>query len=248
MARNIPELEYERVWTNRQDFKTYEDSEDEVRADLQYHPNVIKDYINQWLLPNLNTIDAADLSFESSEAVPATTVQDAIENVQEQLVGITQDGVANQSITAEKLVPNTLNSWVEVTSQITLTYNGSTHDSNIVSKSISNKNFWYNASLGIVRFSMTLNLRTTDLAYFITFRQSGNYLPKIIGANGCALAVSSMGEGPAEVDAGLIMSAISASETVPDYVFSVNSAFNKSVQVSGWYICDGVGDEEEASS
>lgn len=55
-------LEYDRVWTVKDDdekgFRTYQDSEEQVRKDLQYHPDVIKDYINR-LLAALESGDAA---------------------------------------------------------------------------------------------------------------------------------------------------------------------------------------------
>lgn len=51
------ELVYDRDWTvmdsqDKRYFRTYEDSEEQVRKDLQYHPDVIKDFIN-FLLADL---------------------------------------------------------------------------------------------------------------------------------------------------------------------------------------------------
>ena len=43
----IKALEFEKKWTNPTDFPTYEPDEEQVRADLQYHPNAIAAYINE---------------------------------------------------------------------------------------------------------------------------------------------------------------------------------------------------------
>ena len=45
----IKALEFEKKWTNPTDFPTYEPDEEQVRADLQYHPNAIAAYINETL-------------------------------------------------------------------------------------------------------------------------------------------------------------------------------------------------------
>ena len=45
----IKALEFEKKWTNPTDFPTYEPDEEQVRADLQYHPDAIAAYINETL-------------------------------------------------------------------------------------------------------------------------------------------------------------------------------------------------------
>lgn len=42
-------FEYDRVWTDHEDFPTVETSEDIVRADLQYQPDKIRDFINEMI-------------------------------------------------------------------------------------------------------------------------------------------------------------------------------------------------------
>ena len=49
----LTKLEFEKSWNSSADFPTYEDSEQKVRADLQYHPDAIRDYINETLIPEV---------------------------------------------------------------------------------------------------------------------------------------------------------------------------------------------------
>lgn len=48
-------LEYKRSWIKPEDFKTHLSGEDAVRADLQYHPDAVAEYINDKLLPTLRS-------------------------------------------------------------------------------------------------------------------------------------------------------------------------------------------------
>jgi hypothetical protein len=49
-------LAYEKVWTNDQDFPTYEGNEEQVREDFQYHPDAIQTYINEVLISKINEV------------------------------------------------------------------------------------------------------------------------------------------------------------------------------------------------
>ena len=46
-------LSYEKSWTSEEDFPTYEGNEEQVRADMQYHPDAVKKFINETLLKEL---------------------------------------------------------------------------------------------------------------------------------------------------------------------------------------------------
>jgi len=46
-------LIYQKDWKRPEDFPTYEDSEAQVRADLQFHPDAVRDFLNNVLLPAL---------------------------------------------------------------------------------------------------------------------------------------------------------------------------------------------------
>lgn len=51
---------------------------------------------------------ARNVGFEKTTAVNADNVQDAIENVQSQIAGVTQGGIADASITPQKIAPYSL--------------------------------------------------------------------------------------------------------------------------------------------
>ena len=42
-------LTYEKDWTRVEDFPTYESNEAQVREDMQYHPNAVKEFLNALL-------------------------------------------------------------------------------------------------------------------------------------------------------------------------------------------------------
>ena len=105
---SLPELSYEKVWTSAEDFPTYEGSEEQVRADNQYHPDAIKDYLNNVLLPALSGRGSGDGAvniglFPVEGLAEAQTVQDAIELLLKLLQGITQGAIPDYSITGRKL-------------------------------------------------------------------------------------------------------------------------------------------------
>ena len=58
MMNDLTELRFTKDWTNPGDFPTHESSEAQVRADMQYLFNEIRDWLNQKLLPVVD--DAAD--------------------------------------------------------------------------------------------------------------------------------------------------------------------------------------------
>ena len=71
-------LKFERLWTvkdetDQKGFRTYQDSEDQVRADLQYHPDAIKNFLDG-LLDVLESAKAAGLiGVDADEEVLART-------------------------------------------------------------------------------------------------------------------------------------------------------------------------------
>lgn len=54
---SLTRLKYEKTWMNKKDFPTYEDSEEQVRADLQYHPDAIKQYLNETVAPAVDGLE-----------------------------------------------------------------------------------------------------------------------------------------------------------------------------------------------
>lgn len=105
MARGIPELSFTKDWSKMDppDFPTYEDNEATVRADIQLLYNEIRDFINQYIVPETNSISASEIDFVPSEGVPENDVQSAIENVQAQLIDVSQGSIPDGSIGTVKL-------------------------------------------------------------------------------------------------------------------------------------------------
>lgn len=75
---SLTRLEYKKTWTSSGDFPTYEDSEQQVREDLQYHPDAIRDYLNGTLLPEVE-------KEQSTAAEGLQKAQETLERQQEQI-------------------------------------------------------------------------------------------------------------------------------------------------------------------
>ena len=67
-------LSYEKSWTSAEDFPTYEGSEEKVRSDMQYHPDAVKDYINDTLLKELEEAAGAGKIGDGREGNLAATL------------------------------------------------------------------------------------------------------------------------------------------------------------------------------
>lgn len=110
----IPKLKFTKLWTNHDDFPTVETREEVVRSDMQLLFNEIRDYINGTLSGVVSTIGdtltalqgkagAGRIGFTRTAAIDRDNVQDAIERVQEQLVEVSQGGIADGAVTSEKV-------------------------------------------------------------------------------------------------------------------------------------------------
>nr|DAU99432.1 MAG TPA: Tail fiber protein [Caudoviricetes sp.] len=110
----IPKLKFTKLWTNHDDFPTVETREEVVRSDMQLLFNEIRDYINATLSGVVSTIGdtltalqgkagAGRIGFRKTAAIDRENVQDAIECVQEQLVNVSQGGIADGAVTSEKV-------------------------------------------------------------------------------------------------------------------------------------------------
>ena len=92
-------LEFEKTWLSSTDFPTYEDSEQQVRSDLQYHPEALRAFLNEVLLPALEAPDAAG-SIGASVGETTGTLEEvlqgqmaAIEQVNEDIETLAAGGV-----------------------------------------------------------------------------------------------------------------------------------------------------------
>lgn len=110
----IPKLKFTKLWTNHDDFPTVETREEVVRSDMQLLFNEIRDYINATLSGVVSTLGdtltalqgkagAGRIGFTKTAAIDRENVQDAIECVQAQLVDVSQGGIADDAVTAQKL-------------------------------------------------------------------------------------------------------------------------------------------------
>jgi len=111
MPDPIESLAFDRVWTNKADFPTYEGSEDKVRADMQYLYNVIQNFINVVIVPALNDIisgsytpGAVDTAAIQDGAVTLAKLASASVNSSKIVNGSIQaDDIGSQQITQDKL-------------------------------------------------------------------------------------------------------------------------------------------------
>lgn len=72
----LTRLSYKKTWTNEKDFPTYEGSETQVREDMQYHPDAIKTYLNETLLPQLESSEGASHIGDEQRGNLAETLAD----------------------------------------------------------------------------------------------------------------------------------------------------------------------------
>ncbi len=98
---SLSPMTFDKVWTNPSHFPTYEANETQVRADMQYLFDKIKDCYNNHLE---NEFAAANMPFTPTiGGVTSTDVQAAIEFVHNEISSASQGAVPNGSITDEKL-------------------------------------------------------------------------------------------------------------------------------------------------
>ena len=95
----LSNFQYSKSWRSAEDFPTFEDSEEQVRDDMQSLFDEVGDALNRLA----GEIGAANIPFEPTEEIDAEDVQAAIELLQAQLAGIALDQLPNGSVTAEKL-------------------------------------------------------------------------------------------------------------------------------------------------
>ena len=95
-------LTFTKSWENAEDFPTYEPDETQVRADLQYLYDEIRDAFNG-LVAALNDTSAASNLPVSVEGLTAGTLQEALEETLAEIQNAAAGQIVNGSITKEKL-------------------------------------------------------------------------------------------------------------------------------------------------
>lgn len=94
-------LTYEKDWNRAEDFPTYEGSEQQVRADLQYHPDAIMEFINETLLEELEGETGAANVGDSHEGTVALTLADLyarLDNLRTELEQAVLDGLLPEGV------------------------------------------------------------------------------------------------------------------------------------------------------
>lgn len=92
-------LTYTKDWTNPEDFPTYENREDQVRADIQLLFNEMRAAFNAFL----TDLAAGLIPFSPTDGVPETNVQAAIQDVQEQAASAAAGSIPQRSLDGSKL-------------------------------------------------------------------------------------------------------------------------------------------------
>lgn len=69
-------LQYGKVWTSSSDFPTFEESETQVREDLQYHPDAVKSFLNDTLIKELEASGGAGKIGDTRKGNLASTLTD----------------------------------------------------------------------------------------------------------------------------------------------------------------------------
>ena len=72
-------LVFKKHWTSEVDFPAYEESEEQVRGDLQYHPDALRDYLNEVLLRALESV-SAPRSLGAAAGGVSGTLQDVLDS------------------------------------------------------------------------------------------------------------------------------------------------------------------------
>lgn len=191
---SIQQFEFSKTWRDKSAFPTYQTSEAQVREDLQCLHDEMADYVNNTLVPAINagssgggssaSVSASAVSFTSSAGVPEDNVQDAIENVQSQLAGISQGAVADGSITTAKLADGAVTAeklasgglgWRKLTES---EFGFTAED--VAVKTVEAVDAYFCAALGLVRFQakFTVSARSANVAIFdFIVDTTKHYLP-----------------------------------------------------------------------
>lgn len=79
----LTRLTYGKSWLDSEDFPTYEADEEQVRLDMQYHPDAIKTYVNGTLLKELESENGAGSIGDGQKGNVEASLQAAFQRLQE---------------------------------------------------------------------------------------------------------------------------------------------------------------------
>lgn len=215
-------LSFTKSWQNREDFPTYEDNEDRVREDLQCLFDEIRDYLNQKLLPAVNSISAVEIS-----AASGGTVQGALNALRSDLEQAVMGNVPDGSITPAKLSSDAR--LVDVSARAHLT-----PDPDFMENQPEERlRFFHAPALGLLFVQGTVTLqRAGSLGFHVRYHYD-RFLPEEPVCAFAAQAIS--GDAVIRTDFSLVEDGVLdlRVENVP------SGAQTVTVAVSGWYFCEG---------
>lgn len=210
----------------------------------------LKDALNK-LVSELGAAAAAgNIGFSPTAGVNKTNVQDAIENVQAQLAGVSQGAVADGSITAgklaagavteEKLAPDAI-AFADVSADVGLVYGGSPMGGTVQKAEVQSKEYLYSAALGLVMFRVVLNVKTAGKAFFMMTHTGGKYVPR--SAVSAQVSNDDMGCVACHARYGKTAVAVSGDTGEPIYSYDIELTVcgetDGNYTISGWYFTDG---------
>ena len=210
---SIEQFSFSKSWRDSEAFPTYQDSETQVRDDLQCLHDELAAYVNETVVPCLN----ADLSGIQSNA-------SAIAALETVVAGVALGQIPDGSLTAQKLSPGAAAGWQEVSAEITL----APANQDVVE--VAAKHYFYSRTLGMMVFLLQLRA-TTAADDSVTLDQDG-YPPVSLYVPSAPLSVHRSG------CVGFLRGGFDGHD-LRIQVSSQEALSNGTVCVSGWYFCGG---------
>ena len=123
-------LTFGRDWTKETDFPTYQDSEEQVRADLQYHPNALRDFVNG--LIDALAAKTASANMGAMDGETESTVQGVLNSHAKTMAQLAEDirtvsGGGVPSVVRSAAVTFNAASWVSAAGGASLTIGAAEH-------------------------------------------------------------------------------------------------------------------------
>jgi len=186
---------------------------------------------------------AASVGFTRSTSVPADNVQDAIENVQQQITGVSQGAVPNNSISTEKLVDDAVTGEKVAASTLRTDVSGAsamTLLSTEAASATNNLNLRYVKALGMVFVDGEIEIVPSATGRQVSVFGFTSYEPVISGGPTCPSVFTREGNDLSFV------SLVRQNGTVKLFaaangIVSAEIGETRIITVNGWYFCNGEG-------
>lgn len=213
-----------------------------LKAVFDQAGKLCKAAINKLIEELHNAAAAASVGFSRSASVPADNVQDAIENVQQQIAGVSQGAVANNSITTEKLVDDSVTGAKVAAGTLRTDVSGAsamTLLSTEAASAANNLSLRYVKALGMVFVDGEIEIvpsaagRQVSVFGFTSYEPvfSGTSCPSVFTTDGNDLSWVSLARQNGTVKLFVTASGIESAEI----------GETRTITVNGWYFCNGEG-------